>query len=585
MTHHRITWIALAVTTAVCLTSPGRAATSPAAAGADPAVVTNAARLIQTCLIGLYEKSSAADTQYFDKGQWVFPNSAKEGANQAGAGTAAAVLWHWMGVRGLETLDPATPTYNRSWLRLVAIETFDRLIQDNQTPAGSFGDAGLPGTQFFGVELGTAYDALKDTLDKATRARWRKTLAAEADYMVKHGDTKWYTNGNINLMGAELFYLTWLATQDATYKETFETYLAFTLNPPQTGRWKGFGLACVKQPTREDGADGMGYLAEKGAGDPGFDPAYLQLQMDIASRLYIVSRDARILRLLNLFANMELPRVDQRTWLLDAMGGSRQNVCVPLTTPGLAVAGWLADREDLAVLVPSQAPVIAACALSASQQNRHFNLPAFYRSMGNELAVILQADMLATEMGRTPRVRVAPVTAAEHGTRQLDLPNPGFEDGLKGWVNSKNSKAGPMSQVLPEAAHTGHMGLRIIDTNSVSDGSMLESKRLDAQAGKTYELTFWARRISGTSIGVYLLFSDVAMQRIEPPAGTTTVVSIPFAPGGDAVEKPEWQAYSLSCVAPTNTCSLNLWIHSGNTAVATVDFDDFVLREKETPAP
>ncbi|MDQ3813508.1 MAG: hypothetical protein M3347_06105, partial [Armatimonadota bacterium] len=203
------------------------------------------------------------------------------------------------------------------------------------------------------------------------------------------GHRNWYTNGNIELGEAELLYLTWKATGEAEYRDLFELQWHFMMAPPQE-RWKGFGLRYSKEPAKDDGSDGAGYLAEKGSGEPGFDGNYTQVQLDMASRLYVESRDPRVLRLVHLLLNQLLPRIEnENDWTLDMTGGSRQSYKGRFLSPGLAVAAWLGNRPDLATKVSSQFKVIDREYRAAAKQN--WNHPNFYRGLGMAVAVILQA--------------------------------------------------------------------------------------------------------------------------------------------------------------------------------------------------
>ncbi len=368
----------------------------------DPVVVGGVEKLLDDSLIMLAEKSSDKDTQYYEKGLWNFRNMEKNWPVQGGPGTAAAVLWKWREKHGASD---AAAKARQAWLHHAAVETFDRAIHDHQNPDGSFADPHKPDTHFFALELAMTYLELGDSLDVGTRRRWLDTLVAQVDYLVRHNDLPnaalsgwkatdgWYINGNIELGKAELVYLLWKATAAEKYKELFETQWRHTLNPDQR-RWKGFGLVYVTRPTKEDGSDGAAYLTESGGGTPGYDGDYTQLQLTVASRLYVESRDPRVLRLVNLLINAILPHVDEKTWVLDATRGSRHSLKTPFHSCGLAVAAWLGGRADLASLVVDQfnkgiKPMHRDNAL------QNWGSPGIYRSYGNNVAVLLQAASLA----------------------------------------------------------------------------------------------------------------------------------------------------------------------------------------------
>jgi hypothetical protein len=71
-------------------------------------------------------------------------------------------------------------------------------------------------------------------------------------------------------------------------------------------------------------AGGAGYLAEKGAGAPGYDTHYTGLQADYAAELYAVSHDPGALWLLKLLYNQLMKRVTLSTLTIQAGGGSRE---------------------------------------------------------------------------------------------------------------------------------------------------------------------------------------------------------------------------------------------------------------------
>jgi hypothetical protein len=207
---------------------------------------------------------------------------------------------------------------------------------------------------FFGVEMGTVLTEVAPALDPGRQAAWTDSLARAADYVVNGGFSTWYANGNLNLGDVELLYLAWRATGAPRFQTAYESAWSFVLAPPQD-KFPGDGLRIVKEPSNPDGSDGAGYLAENGPGGVGFDAEYSELQLDVASRLYLLSGDARALRLANLLVNMLLPRVGS-DWLLDTSGGTRHtepNRKVPFLTSALAVLGWRAEEGIWPALSPA----------------------------------------------------------------------------------------------------------------------------------------------------------------------------------------------------------------------------------------
>jgi hypothetical protein len=342
----------------------------------------------------------------YRNGIWTTSNTVCWACNQGGPATAAATVYMLTG--------KTQPT-----LLQEAEGTVDTAIATRQLPDGAF--AGPPGdtqspevaTVFFGVEEGNAYLELAPVLDGVRRARWQASIAAAASYLIHNGNLTWYTSGNINLGNAELFYLAWKATGNATFAGAYRQAFSFVLSPPRT-RWPGRGLVIVKQPTRSDGSDGAGYLAETGAGGTGFDAEYTELQLDVASRLYLLSGDPEVLRLSNLLVNMLLPRVNS-SFMLNASGGTRHTEAareVPLITSAFAVLGLHGGRADLAPLI---LPALAE--LQRTYANPINNYCEVYRrALGNDVSVIaLAAQVSGSPSQPAGRASQAARRAPRHG--------------------------------------------------------------------------------------------------------------------------------------------------------------------------
>lgn len=147
------------------------------------------------------------------------------------------------------------------------------------------------------------------------------------------------------------------------------------------------------------------------------------------------------------------------------------------------------------------------------------------------------------------------------------LPNGGFEDGLSGWVTKD-----AMSQVTPEAAHTGKSGLRVTD-NDAAKGSDLMSAKLPVVAGQQLALTF-AAKAQGDFLAVYLWFNDAAGRPVKDETkkhtGGMPAVGVKKGAG-------EWTPYSLKAVVPEGAATVSIWVHSWSSATGTADFDDFEI--------
>lgn len=372
----------------------------------DAVVVAKAAKLIEESLTLLATKTDEKDTQWFEAGIWHFRDCEKVWPVQGGPATAAATLWKWR-AQNVPLTDKAQQERQR-WLRQVAIETFDRDLRDLLRPEGFFDEHRTPATYFFATELATTTLLLKDSLDEATLTRWREALVKMMDYLIHSGDLPnpekhgwlatdgYYVNGNIELGEAELLYLVWKITGEQKYHDLFELQWNHTLKPSPV-RWKQFGLRVTKEPTRADGADGAGYLVEGDGKRLGYDGDYTQLALTVASRLYVFSRDPRVLRVMNLFINTLLPHADEK-WILDATNGARHSLRLPFFTSGLAVASRLGGRTDLTPMLIGQFdkgiyPPFHDCAL------QNWGSPALYRGYGCDVAVYLLADLAAKKGG------------------------------------------------------------------------------------------------------------------------------------------------------------------------------------------
>jgi hypothetical protein len=327
----------------------------------------------------LSTQSGPSDPRYFIRGVWVSGQDDCFRCN-VGPGVAAAAL--------------AGMGADKSALEL-AIQTFDHAIAAHRQPDGGFGPP-APGeggsaiqTMMFANELGTALVVLRAHLDPARIQLWTTALTGAADYLIRNKDLGFYANGNIALGNVLAMALAHRVSGEAGYLTAYEEALSFTLKPDQR-HWPGYGLAYSKTPTRADGVDGAGYLGESGGGAPGFDPEYTVMQADVATRLFWVTQDARALRLMNLFMNQLLPRIDTRAWTLDTSNGSRHaeaNRKVGFNSPVLAVLAWKGNRTDLAPLVSSQFAMIDRSFRGALT----YSNPGMYFNFGSELASLLLA--------------------------------------------------------------------------------------------------------------------------------------------------------------------------------------------------
>lgn len=224
-----------------------------------------------------------------------------------------------------------------------AIATINRCIATFQLPDGGWQDynagAAVPlsndiATYFWGVELATAYLALKPEI--GSMPAWEESLKASCDFL----ETKeviggrYYSNGNIQIGYVELLELTYLATEDPAYQALAATALAWAKAPatnPSNPLIGGGAYGWVEEvvPVQADGSDGKGYFREWAAGNsagitaPGLDWRYTNLQAAVVSRMYLATNKPEYLRMANMLLNKVWDRVNTGTWVLNIAGGSR----------------------------------------------------------------------------------------------------------------------------------------------------------------------------------------------------------------------------------------------------------------------
>jgi hypothetical protein len=367
-----------------------------AASAAYAASASNISSLTQTVVGSYQERSSGSDSRYYRVGLWISDDMAC-----------------WTCDMGPAVADAVLARRDASRLPVV-IASFDRALSDHQAADGSFtGGDPSPGinTAFFVPQSATALIAIGDRLDPATRARWTAAVTGGASYLINAGHVNWYANGNLNLAYAEVLYLAWRVSGQQRFADAYEAEWSFLVSPPAP-RWAGYGLILTRAPTRPDGSDGAGYLTEDGGSGPGFDPEYTELQIDTASSLYVLSHDARALRLMNLLVNQELPRVDA-SFTLDATNGSRHSLRTAFMTSGLAVL-VNHGRADLAPLLPVQTARIDSeyqTFMVYTHRNYYFGLSRWLTPL------LLDANGVGVV---APRAALVPV--ARTGSRKVKRP-------------------------------------------------------------------------------------------------------------------------------------------------------------------
>ena len=319
-------------------------------------------------------KSSLSDPTYYSNGAWI-----------ASDGTTCWYCYD-TAADGAATLGILQ---NNASLEQTAITTFSTAIAQHQLSNGAFandnGGADEIATGFAAVPLGIAYLELHSVLPAATAQTWAASLGNAANYLISSGAMTWYINGNVNLRQTEVMWLAYIATGNSTYYNWYQTELSFTLNPPQI-RWPGYGLQITRQPTKADGSDGAGYLAEANTGAPGYDPNYTMAQLNTAMDLYVLTRNQEFLYLMNLEYNQLVSRINTSNWVLNATGGSRDNFMEPFLSGALSVLAQSGDRPDLSSEAsPSDAALVSDYQSSLTQPSN----VCYYKSVESALSMPL----------------------------------------------------------------------------------------------------------------------------------------------------------------------------------------------------
>ena len=153
------------------------------------------------------------------------------------------------------------------------------------------------------------------------------------------------------------------------------------------------------------------------------------------------------------------------------------------------------------------------------------------------------------------------------GETLLTFPNPGFEEKL-GW----SGIGAPMATLLKEAAHSGEVGLRIVD-KSRKTGSSVRSSHIPVEAETTYALRFWSKAVAQTGVGVYLDFFNADRKMVTTQARRNQIIFT--VPGSQTT----WKQFTLAARAPEDAATLTVWVHSYNGGIASADFDDFSVSQ------
>jgi hypothetical protein len=231
-----------------------------------------------------------------------------------------------------------------------AINAIDTLLQSQTRTNGALAPADSTSpdidTMFMAGNIGEATLLLGPNLDPAHIKSWTVAVTGAADYLVKNGNLRWYTNGNVVVGNALTMAIAYKLTGLVTYQTDYQQALSFAVSPPQTS-WKGFGFITTKAPLKADGSDGRGYFTETGSNGPGYDPDYTMLQSEQLGRLYLITKDPAVLRLLNMETNQLLSSVDPTTGFMPGIGTRHSYPSEFFDSSAPAVLAYVGGRTDL----------------------------------------------------------------------------------------------------------------------------------------------------------------------------------------------------------------------------------------------
>lgn len=163
-----------------------------------------------------------------------------------------------------------------------------------------------------------------------------------------------------------------------------------------------------------------------------------------------------------------------------------------------------------------------------------------------------------------PQSIAVPERASTQSTPQdVGLKDGGFET-QESWKLSQ-------SMVVPEAAHTGALGLRIVD-NDPKYGSRASSNRITVVPGEAYRLSFWFKSPKDGTGAVQLLFSGAKGQPLWE-----------LSPNLRVRVSADWAPATMLLKVPEGATSATVVVSSFGGSITTFDVDDVSL-EKATEA-
>lgn len=330
----------------------GRPQTVLGSASTADQVGTETTRWLHDQVMTWCRRPAANTIRYFDGSQYVTTDATDEYF------TVAPHLA--LGCAALGHLAGASPDH---WTATIGRKLFDQALTVQQ-PNGLLVFSAGPDHHFSMFSLLPARLLLGRVVDRRTLDGWDAALLAAGEYLLTGNtppESQWYTNGNVELYEAGIYWLLWRLTGQQRWYDQYETQLAFAESPPQDGSGAGFGLVTVQAPALTDGSDGRAYFAEKGTAAPGLDWNYLAVQVGVLTSLrQFGNTEARVLRWLNMLHNQLMTRVNTTTWQFDATGGTRQSYTGNFQTASPAALSLSGLRADVPTTWPGAQWAVAS---------------------------------------------------------------------------------------------------------------------------------------------------------------------------------------------------------------------------------
>lgn len=196
---------------------------------------------------------------------------------------------------------------------------------------------------------------------------------------------------------------------------------------------------------------------------------------------------------------------------------------------------------------------------------------------GSSLTLDLDDIGLTAAQGKTAATATGAPGTSGASSAPVAITNAGFEEGLQNWTPSKEDAAETLSQVSPEAAHSGKNGLRVKQAvgAGAGKGSWIQTTAFPIEGATNYRLMFWARCREESGVGVWVSFFDAGWKNL-PVAGQNSV-QVPQKVGA-------WAEQKLDFRSPDGATKMTIAVHAYSNHACFADFDDFSISRSDLAA-